>query len=234
MANPAAIEKTGLIPFKYGGEMFQTFYKTYGDIENRTKDPLIVLHGGPGLVHDAYVPFSDLSVDSSIPVILYDQIGNGHSTHLKEKPSTFWTIDLFIDELANLINFFGIQNGFSIVGHSWGGILGSEYEVRHQPPGLKKLILTNSLAASSLWNQSNMQLMQKFSPEVQEGLKAGMKEPAKFHAALLKLHKAHGCILPEFPEPYSYTLDQVFGEKGDPTVALAPYAHPLLLPALIN
>ena len=222
MANPAAKEETGLIPFTYGGETFQTFYKTFGDLKNRTKNPLIVLHGGPGLVHDAYLPFSDLAVEASIPVILYDQLGNGHSTHLREKPPTFWTLDLFIDELVNLIAFFGIEDGFDLAGHSWGGILASEFEVRRQPAGLKHLILSDSLAASSLWNQSNMQLMQTFPADVQEGLRSGMKDPAKFYASLLVFHKAYGCTLPEFPQEYIYTLNQVFGEKGDPTVASAP------------
>ena len=222
MANPAASVATGLIPFTYQGETFQTYYQVFGDIANRTKDPLVVLHGGPGLVHDYLVPFSDLTADASIPVILYDQLGNGRSTHLKEKPPTFWTVDLFIEELLNVLAFFKVESAFNLAGHSWGGILASEFEVRRQPPGLQHLILTGSLAASALWNQSNAQLMQAFPQDVQEGLKAGMKEPAKFHAALLAFHRVHGCTLPEFPESYTYTLDQVFGPGGDATVASAP------------
>lgn len=222
MANSAVSTKTGLIPFNYQGETFETYYKVFGDIATCTETPLIVLHGGPGLVHDYLVPFSDLTADASIPVILYDQLGNGRSTHLKEKPPTFWTIDLFIEELLNVIAFFGIESGFNLAGHSWGGILASEFEVRRQPPGLKHLILTDSLAASSLWNQSNGQLLMTFPKEVQEGMMGGMKDPAAFHAALLQFHRVYGCTLPEFPESYTYTLDQVFGANGDPTVAGAP------------
>ncbi|KAF8961660.1 hypothetical protein BDZ97DRAFT_1921147 [Flammula alnicola] len=43
---------------------------------------------------------------------------NGKSTHLREQPPEFWTIDLFIDELVNLLNYFSIQDGFDLVGHS--------------------------------------------------------------------------------------------------------------------
>ncbi|KAI0944270.1 hypothetical protein AcW1_002021 [Taiwanofungus camphoratus] len=169
MATTTAAPVTeGIIPFVYQDETFQTYYKLFGDLANRTHSPLIVLHGGPGLTHDCMLPLSDLA-SASIPVILYDQLGNGLSTHLKEKPPTFWTIDLLIDEL-------------------WGGVLGAEFEVRKQPAGLRHLILSDSLASSSLWEQSNVQLLHTFSKEVQEGMTAGMKDPKKFLVAIKQFH----------------------------------------------
>ena len=144
------------------------------------------------------------------------------STHLREKPSEFLTVDLFIDELENLIKHFGVQDGFHLLGHSWGGILASEFEVRRQPPGLRKLVLADSLAASSLWNQSNAQLVQSFPKEVQEGLMGGMKNPKAFQAALREFHAHHGCLVKPLPAEFLYSLDQVFGENGDMTVATAP------------
>lgn len=117
MATTTAAPVTeGIIPFVYQDETFQTYYKLFGDLANRTHSPLIVLHGGPGLTHDCMLPLSDLA-SASIPVILYDQLGNGLSTHLKEKPPTFWTIDLLIDELVNLLNHFSIQDSFDLLGH---------------------------------------------------------------------------------------------------------------------
>ena len=184
----------GKIDFTHQGETYQTYYKRFGDLENRTRNPLVVLHGGPGLCHNYLVPFSQLTEKYGVPVILYDQLGNAKSTHLKEKPPTFWTIDLFIDELVNLLNHFNIQDGFDLAGHSWGGILASEFEVRRQPAGLKHLIITSSLAASSLWNQSNGQLMQAFSDDVKQGLMGGMKEPEKFFHAMKEFHSIHGCV----------------------------------------
>ena len=213
----------GTIDFVYNGETFNTYFKRFGDLENRKNTPLIVLHGGPGLVHNYLLPISDLATKHDIPVIFYDQLGNGKSTHLKEKPPTFWTIDLFIDELVNLIKHFKLQDGFHLLGHSWGGILGSEFEVRRQPAGLKKLILSDSLAASSLWNQSNGQLLSTFPDDVKKGMMGGMKDPAAFYAALKVFHSVHGCTVKPPPEEFTYTFDQVFGPNGDPTVAGAPY-----------
>ena len=220
--NPSASIRTGTVPFTYEGEVYQTFYKVYGDLDGRTKTPLVVLHGGPGLIHDYLAPFSDLSVDASIPVITYDQIGNGRSTHLKDKPAEFWTIELFVKELLNLVHALGIQDAFDLAGHSWGGILATEYTVREKPVGLKHLVVADSLAASALWGKSTMELMQTFPKEVQEGLMVGMKEPKKYHQALLAFHAAYGCTVTPSPKEYIDSLDAVFGENGDPTVANAP------------
>jgi pimeloyl-ACP methyl ester carboxylesterase len=80
---------------------------------------------------------------------MYDQIGCGRSTRLPEKlgDGSFWTIDLFLAELENLLSHLEIQDDYDLLGQSWGGCLASELAVR-QPKGLKKLILANSLASS--------------------------------------------------------------------------------------
>ncbi|XP_006457413.1 hypothetical protein AGABI2DRAFT_181630 [Agaricus bisporus var. bisporus H97] len=221
MENITASEE-GKIDFTYGDDKCQTYYKTFGDVRDRSKRPLVVLHGGPGLIHDYLVIHSDLSSKYGIPIILYDQLGNGRSTHFKEKAPEFWTFELFIAELENVIDYFGIRDGFDILGHSWGGILASEFEVRKQPKGLKHLILGNSLAASSLWNESIGQLLQAFPDDVKEGIVGGMKEPQKYFEALKKLHAVHGCAAKPFPSALMRTLESVFGPDGDPTVASAP------------
>lgn len=210
----------GTIPFTYKGETYQTYYKMFGDLSTRSHPPVIALHGGPGLSHDCLLPVSDLA-DASIPVIFYDQIGNARSTHLRDKPREFWNIDLFIDELENILAHFRIEDAFSLIGHSWGGILASEMEVRRQPPGLRKLVITNSLAAGNLWSKSNAILLETFPEEVRAGMAAGMKDPKAYYAALRQFHAQHGCTLRPIPEEFVYSLDQVFGENGDPTVASA-------------
>ncbi|KAH0586862.1 hypothetical protein H2248_005705 [Termitomyces sp. 'cryptogamus'] len=108
--------------YEKDGQLSQccTYYKVFGDLKVGT--PLIVLHGGPGLCHDYLVRFSDLATKSGIPVILYDQLGNGRSTHLKKMPEDFSRdelIDLFIIELVNLLKKLDVKDSFSLVGHSW-------------------------------------------------------------------------------------------------------------------
>jgi len=211
----------GLIPFRYQGEVFQTYYKIFGEINEHKLDstPVIVAHGGPGLTHDYLLPFADIAINGASPVILYDQIGNGKSTHVDKKPTSFWSIDLFVSELVNLIDYFQIHYSFSLVGHSWGGILASEFAVQKQPEGLKRLVLTDSLASSELWEKSNMQLMKEFPEDVQEGLLAGMSDLPRCAAALRVYYAVHGCRVVPLPEEHVYSLNAVFGPHGDTTVA---------------
>ncbi|KAK0214239.1 proline iminopeptidase [Armillaria nabsnona] len=183
----------GLIPFTYQGEQYHTWYKVHGSLEDRTRTPLICLHGGPlGLSYDYLSPLADMT-KSSVPVIFYDQIGNPAPRTSKESAS-FWNIDLFIDELVNLIGYFNIQDGFDILGHSWGGILGLEYELRRQPAGLKHLILTNSLADMGLWNNST-ELSKAFPEDV-------------YSKALAQFHNKHGCLVQPWPEDFLYSIKQ--------------------------
>lgn len=170
----------GNIDFPYNGETYQTYYKIFGNLQTRTHIPLIALHGGPGLSHDYLLPISDLAISAKIPVIFYDQVRNARSTHLRGKPSAFWSIDLFINELINLLKHLGIYDSFDLLGHSWGGILAAEFEVRRQPIGLRRLILSDPLASSALWGESTRELMQSMPQEVQEGIISGMKDPAKY------------------------------------------------------
>lgn len=212
----------GTVAFPYQGETFQTFVKVFGDPKNRKHTPLVGLHGGPGLSHDYLLSLSDLALNHDIPVILYDQIGNARSTHLKEKPVTFWTIDIFIDELENLLSHFGISDNFHLLGHSWGGILGLEFEVRRQPKGLKRFILMDSLASHQLWMESSIELAQTLPKEVGMGLTVGMKIPAKYWEALQVFHSHYGCTVKPTPQQYHDSISWVFGEHGDQTVANAP------------
>lgn len=73
----------------------------------------------------------------------------------------------------------GIYDSFDLLGHSWGGILAAELEVRRQPIGLRRSILSDSLASSALWGESTRALVQSMPQEVQEGIIGGMKDPAK-------------------------------------------------------
>jgi len=56
-----------------------------------------------------------------IPVIFYDQIGNGESSHCSGVPKQFWTPELFMDELDNLLHALEIYEDFDLLGQSWGG-----------------------------------------------------------------------------------------------------------------
>ena len=211
--------------------------------------PLVVIHGGkrdpynyavgvitcvdglldPGMAHD-YVyltPISDLQ--KARPVIFYDQLGNNRSTHLPDKSRSFWTIDLPIDELVNLVSYFGIDSQYDILGHSWGGMLTSEFVIRRQPTGLRKLDIAGSLPAMELWDKSNAIFKKELPEEVQGDLKLGPKILIRYREALVVHYSRYGCTLNSPPkEIASGVLDPIFGDRetgdgGDLTVSFAMY-----------
>ena len=210
-----AAAKTGYIPFAYQGSQYQTWYIAYTPPRSvPSHRPLLVLHGGPGFSYNYMDSIQDLS--STRPVIFYDQIGNGRSTHLDTQPDTFWTLDLFMSELKNVINFFKCDSSFDILGHSWGGMLGAEYAVAHLP-GLNKLVLSDSLAAMPLWTQSQIQLLSTFPKAVQEGLMAGFSDPVRYRAALTVFYDSYGCTVQPWPASLNASFDAIF---ADPNVAI--------------
>ncbi|TFK93666.1 proline-specific peptidase [Polyporus arcularius HHB13444] len=213
--------KEGFIPFAYEGETHQTYYKVFGDLENLTRTPIVVLHGGPGLSYDYVSPHADLADDAfgSFPVIFYDQLGNGRSTHLPDKPSTFWTIDLFLDELENLLTHFGISGESHIVGHSWGGMMGAELVVRRHPTGLKRLVIANSPADLDLWDKAFDQLLAAFPSEVKKALAKNPDDDKQgFYEAIMQVYAVHGCRVHPFPEDFVKTIRSIYGDDGDRTV----------------
>ena len=103
---------SGSAPFVYQGETYSTWYKVVGDPKSGHR-PLVTLHGGPGMSHHYMLPHAQLHALYGVPVVFYDQIGIGRSTHLRDKPAEFWTMDLFMDELDNMLDRSGIRDDFN-------------------------------------------------------------------------------------------------------------------------
>ncbi|KAI1471074.1 Alpha/Beta hydrolase protein [Daldinia caldariorum] len=146
----------------------ETWYKVIGDL-NSDKVPLIVVHGGPGACHEYLLPLTDLA--PSMSLIFYDQIGNGRSTHLREKDKdeAFWTPELFIDELQNLIQHLGLADRpIDVYGHSWGGMFIASWAARST--NLRRLVIASSLASMDVWRIGINALRRQLPREVQEVL----------------------------------------------------------------
>ena len=93
---------SGTAPFELDGERFETWYRIDGELADQTQPPLVALHGGPGGSHDYLLPLTDLARGGRA-LILYDQLGSGNSSHIHGRGSDFWTIELFVSELRNLL-----------------------------------------------------------------------------------------------------------------------------------
>lgn len=202
--------KEGEVDFNPPGidKACKTHYKIVGSLsESTSKTPLLVLHGGPGAGHDYLLGLSDLVNKYKTPVIFYDQIGNGRSTHLPETKGdeSFWREPLFALELDNLIKHLGLhKTGFHLFGQSWGGMLGSGYAASN-PIGLKRLVLANTPASVDLWKESIQKLRSDLPEDVQKVIndaeEKGDFENPEYLEAVGVFYKKHLCLVKPWPAP---------------------------------
>jgi len=195
---------------------WQTWFRITGDLRSGTP-PLVAAHGGPGGTHDYLLTMADLS-RSGRPVVHYDQLGNGHSTHLRDRGADFWTVDLFLDELDNLLDKLGIARAYHLLGQSWGGMLAAEHAVR-RPTGLKSLIISNSPASMPLWLDAAASLRAQLPAGVQATLtrheEAGTTESPEYTTAMEVFYDRHVCRVLPRPAELARTFAAI---ADDPTV----------------
>ena len=208
MATPT---KEGTIPFDAPGANIpcHTAYSIYGPLPSAsTSVPLVVLHGGPGCAHEYLLPLTDLAGGPKArPVVFYDQLGCGRSTRLRDRrgDTDFWTEELFRLELDNLLDKLDLKaHGFDLIGHSWGGMLGSAYAT-YKPQGLRRLVLSNSPASIPLWIEAANKLKARFPADVQaaveEGERSGNFDSKEYQHAMHAFYRQHVCRVEPYPAP---------------------------------
>lgn len=217
-----------------------TYYKIYGDLK-AGPPPVIILHGGPGVQHKYMTPFKALWKLYGLPVIFYDEIGCGRSVHLRhlKGDTEFWKIDVFLDELANLIRHFGLDDpagpGYHLFGHSFGGTLVTEYATR-QPPGLQRLIIAGAWASKLLFYQGIWKLSEQLSPEAQAGIREGVEKmdfslPA-YQKGYAEFRETFICHYRPYPPPLMVPDPDT--QADDDTVRMTVFVNSIPLPILTH
>jgi L-proline amide hydrolase len=195
---------------------WRTWYRISGTLD-AAKPPLVVVHGGPGCTHDYVDSLKDLA-STGRAVVHYDQIGGGRSTHLPDRGAEFWTVDLFIDELNNLLAHLGITDNFHLFGQSWGGMLGAEFAIR-RPAGLRALVIADSPASMVTWVAEANRLRAALPHAVQVALTtheaAGTTDSAEYEAAVAVFYAKHLCRIEPMPAEVQRTFTML---AEDPTV----------------
>lgn len=194
----------------------QTWYRITGDLGSG-RVPLVVAHGGPGCTHDYLLCLTELARGGR-PVVHYDQIGNGRSSHLPDAPGEFWSVSLFLDELHNLVDTLGIAERYALLGQSWGGMLAAEHAVR-QPPGLRALVIADSPASMRLWSEAAARLRAELPREVEATLReheaAGTTDSPGYAEAMRAFYDWHVCRVVPWPPEVAATFAAI---DEDPTV----------------
>ena len=200
----------------------RTWYQVHGDLPapGDGPAPLVVLHGGPGATHDYLTPLADLAEPQhgGRAVVLYDQIGNGRSTHHPDRGAAFWTVELFVRELANLVDHLGIGDRYHVLGQSWGGFLAQEHALT-RPGGLRSLVLSNTAASFPDFVAEANLLRKDLPPGVDDTLRkhedAGTTDDPEYAAACQVFYERHLCRLLPWPDGVVEGLAKL---DEDPTV----------------
>lgn len=109
------------------------FYEVVGSGE-----PIVVIHGGPGLDHEYLQPGMDV-LATRHTLVYYDQRGTGRSFASVEEGVI--SLDTFVSDIEALRQALGYPR-ISVLGHSFGALLAIEYAARY-PDNLRALILMN-------------------------------------------------------------------------------------------
>jgi len=195
---------------------YKTWYRVTGD-PSSGKPVLVVVHGGPGSTHDYLLRMSELAA-RGWPVVHYDQLGNGGSTHLPDKGPDFWTPELFEAELTNLVRQLGIDGNYVPFGQSWGGLLVAMHAAK-RPKGLKGLVIANSPASYPLWLQEMKVLRDQLPPGVDEILRRheaeGTTDSPEYYSTMQAFYDKHVCRIKPAPRDMQASQYEIY---NDPTV----------------
>jgi len=157
-----------LIAVKTPKGTFNVWTKRVG---NNPKIKLLLLHGGPGATHEYFESADSYLPAAGVEYYYYDQLGSFYSDQPKD--SSLWNTERFVDEVEQVRTALGLDStNFYLLGHSWGGILATEYALKYQQH-LKGLIISNMMMSIPAYVEyAEKVLMPAMDPKVLAEIKA--------------------------------------------------------------
>jgi proline iminopeptidase len=136
-----------MIPIQTPKGTFNVWTKRVG---NNPKTKVLLLHGGPGATHEYFECFDSFFPQEGFEYYYYDQLGSAYSDNPND--SSLWNIDRFVEEVETVRKALKMDSSnFILLGHSWGGILATEYALKYQQ-NLKGLVISNMVPSVPEYN----------------------------------------------------------------------------------
>lgn len=202
-ADTSAVREGGvkLISIQTPKGAFKVWTKRFG---SNPRIKLLLLHGGPGATHEYFESLEGYLPAEGIEFIYYDQLGSAYSDQPKD--TDLWTTERFVEEVEQVRKALGLnKDNFYLLGHSWGGILATEYALKYGA-NLKGLIISNMMMSIPDYNRYAEEVLAKgMDPavvkEVKELEAKGQYESPRYMELLLpNFYAKHLCRLPEWPD----------------------------------
>lgn len=171
---------------------------------------VLTLHGGPGFDHSYFECFEDFLPAAGITYWYYDQLGCGNSD--RPDDNSLWTIERYCEEVEQVRCALGLDR-FILYGHSWGGMLGLEYALRH-PEHLSGLVVSNMAASVRQCVAYMDSLLERLPKDVQATIakyrSAKQFDAPEYQRTLMEqVYRQHFCRLDPWPEPIVRTMRSI-------------------------
>ncbi|RAP76066.1 proline iminopeptidase-family hydrolase [Paenibacillus montanisoli] len=174
----------------------RVWYVQVGDNGNT---PLLVMHGGPGNVHDPLKSALGALADER-PVIFYDQLGSGRSD--RPEDAALWRTERFVEELACVRKALGLDE-LHLLGHSWGTMLASSYLIDRKPQGIRSVILSSPCLSALRWKEDADRLLAQLPEDEQRSIarheSEGTTDSKEYQEAMKVFYNRHVCRLEPWP-----------------------------------
>ena len=190
-----------MIPIETPAGKFRVWTKRFG---NNPKIKVLLLHGGPAGTHEFFECFESFFPKEGIEFYEYDQLGSYFSDQPKD--SSLWTTARFVEEVEQVRKALGLnKDNFYLLGHSWGGILATEYALKYQN-NLKGLIISNMMRSCPAYGKYAQEVLaRQMDPVVLDTIHAieargDFSNPRYMELLMPNFYNQHLCRLNPWPE----------------------------------
>jgi proline iminopeptidase len=182
---------------------------------NNPKIKLLLLNGGPGATHEYFECMESFLPAEGIELIYYDQLGCGNSDNPKD--TSMWDLPRYVEEVEQVRQALNLdKDNFYLLGHSWGGILATEYALKYQQH-LKGLIISNMMVSCPAYGKyANEVLAKQFNPKVLARIRAieakgDFENPEYMQLLLPNFYAKHILRMPpeKWPEPVNRSFAKI-------------------------
>ena len=133
--------------------------------------PLLVLHGGPGVSHDYFLPYL-LPLATRHRLIFIDERGCGRSGRLRDPKG--YTLEHMTEDVEAVRQALNLGR-MALLGHSFGGILAQAYAIKYQQH-LSKLILAGTAYSAAVINAEFQRIKAALRPEMRQHIETLERE----------------------------------------------------------
>jgi proline iminopeptidase len=205
VTNISIIERDGRAKILGYSIYWKSFENSKG---SQRKEPVLCLHGGPGLTLDYMLAFSDLA-NFGYHVVLYDQLGCGKSEIPKNKG--LFTIERAVEEVEAVRRELELGR-MHLLGSSYGGLVAIAYALKYQQH-LASLISVSGIDSVPLAAREMERMKSELPKETRETMEkleeAGEYDSPEYQNAMMVFYKKYFCRLDEWPKELVYSLEHV-------------------------